>query len=211
MPKVIGGTLAAHREHVITKIYDAMRTLLYERGYDALSLAEVASGAGMSRTAMYNYFPDKEALLVGFAIHEVDGYLSGLDDALRAVDNPIDQLRTYLRMQLEYFSGNHLPPGPTLSALLPEHAAREVGAHVRVLEDRLHAIVRSGHDTRYLVADDLPATVSLISACINRGSAVADPDGSALADTIASTEAFVLRAVGARLGPDGEPRKITRR
>lgn len=211
MPRVIGGTLASHREHMINKIYDAMRTMLYERGFDALTLAEVAKEAGMSRTAMYNYFPDKEELLVGFAIHEVDGYLTGLDEALRAVDNPIDQLRTYLRMQLEYFSGNHLPPGPTLRALLPEHAARKVGAHVRDLEERLHAIIRSGHENRYLVADDLPATVSLISACINRGSSVVDPDGSALEDTIASTETFVLRAVEARLGPDGEPRKITRR
>lgn len=211
MPRVIGGTLASHREHVITKIYDAMRILLYERGFDALTLAEVASECGMSRTAMYNYFPDKEALLVEFAIHEVDGYLTGLDEALRSVDNPIDQLRTYLRMQLEYFSGNHLPPGPTLRALLPEHAARKVGAHVRELEERLHAIIRSGHENRYLVADDLPATVSLISACINRGSSVVDPDGSALEETIASTETFVLRAVGARLDADGKPRKITRR
>src|SRR5690606_1877187 len=140
VPKVIGGTLAAHREHVTAKIYAALRSLLYERGYDSLSLADVAAASGMSRTAMYNYFPDKEALLVGYATHEVADYLARLDDALRSVSNPVDQLRTYLRLQLEYFSGNHLPPGPTLRLLLPEHAAEEVMAHVGALEDRLASI-----------------------------------------------------------------------
>jgi len=210
MPKVIGGTLSSHREHTTAKIFEALRSLLYQRGYDAISLADVAEAAGMARTAMYNYFPDKESLLVGYAAHETDTYLARLDDALRQVDNPVDQLRTYLRLQLEYFSGNHLPPGPTLRLLLPEAAAQEVLEHVGVLEDRLHDIIRIGRDRRYLEAEDLDATVAMISACISRGS-VAGPDDLPLEATVASTEAFVLRAVGARLAADGTPRRIPRR
>lgn len=210
MPRVTGGTLSAHREHTTGKIFEALRSLLYQRGYDAISLADVAEAAGMARTAMYNWFPDKESLLVGYAAHETDTYLARLDAALRPLDNPVDQLRTYLRLQLEYFSGNHLPPGPTLRLLLPEPAATQVLEHVGVLEDRLQDIIRAGCDRRYFVADDLEATVAMISACISRGS-VAGPDDLPLAATIASTESFVLRAVGARLGADDRPRRIPRR
>lgn len=210
MPRVIGGTLAAHREHTTSKIFAALRALLYERGYDSLTLADIAEAAGMSRTAMYHYVPDKESLLVAYAEHETDAYLTRLDEALRPLDNPVDQLRAYLRLQLEYFSGNHLPPGPTLRLLLPEGAADEVLGHVGMIEERLADIVKRGRDRRLLEAEDLDATVAMISACISRGS-VAAPEATALADTIASTEAFVLRAVGARLGPDGRPRRIPRR
>ena len=210
MPKVIGGTVQAHREHVTGKIYAALGSLLYRRGYDALSLADVAEASGMSRTAMYNYFPDKEALLVGYATHETDVYLARLDAELRRIDNPVDQLRAYIRLQLEYFSGNHLPPGPTLRLLLPESAADEVLAHVDVLEDRLHDIIRVGRDRRFFHADDLDATVAMISACISRGSLV-KTDDVPVEQTIASTDAFVLRAVGARIGVDGTPRRLPRR
>lgn len=210
MPKVVGGTLAAHREHVTAKVFAALRDLLYERGYDALTLADVARSAGMARTAIYNYFPDKESLLLGYAEQETATYLVRLDAELRRIDNPVDQLRAYLRLQLEYFAGNHLPPGPALRLLLPEAAAEQVLAHVDQVEERLHDIVRAGRDRRYLYADDLDATVAMISACISRASLVS-PDTTPLEQTIASTESFVLRAVGARFSGDGTPRRVPRR
>src|SRR5690606_26394993 len=139
-------------------LYEAFGRLLYERGYDALSLAEVAREAGLARTAIYNYFPDKESLLVGYATRETDRFVARLDEALRKVDNPVDQLRTYVRLQIEYFNENHLPPGPTLRLLLPESAAKDVLEHVNALERRLHDIVRRGRDRRYMRAEDLDAT-----------------------------------------------------
>lgn len=210
MPKVEGGSLAAHRELTLRRIYDALRTLLYERGYDALTLADVAEGSGLARTAMYNYFADKEALLVGYATHETEAFVARLDAELRPLDNPVDQLRTYLRLQLEYFSGNHLPPGPTLRLLLPEAAADEVLAHVGVLEERLHHIVRVGRDRRYLQAEDLDATVAMISAVVSRASAEGLDDATRQG-AVEATESFVLRAVGARFGADGRPRRLPRR
>lgn len=210
MPKVIGGSVRSHREHVTAQIFEAVRTLLYERGYDGLTLAEVAEACGMARTAMYNYFPDKAALIVAYATHETDQYLLRLDEALRPVDNPVTKLQAYLRLQLEYFSGNHLPPGPTLRLLLPEGATDGVMSHIALLEDRLREIVAAGRERRFLVADDEDATVAMISACISRASASAG-DEADLEETIATTEAFVLRAVGASLGADGEPRRLRRR
>lgn len=198
-----------HREQVISRIYDATGALIEKMGYDDISIADVAEACGMSRTAMYNYFADKTDLLIGYVTHETEGYILRLDDALRPVDNPVDQLRTYIRLQLEYFSDNHLPPGPELRLLLPASAAAQAQAHVMMLEERLTAIVRAGRDRRYLVADDVPSTVAMISACIGRASAVKDE--TPLEEQVSSTEEFVLRAVGVRLDTEDRPRKLPRR
>lgn len=210
MPRVVGGSLEAHREHTRGLLFDAFRRLLYEQGYDDLTLADVARQADLARTAIYNYFPDKESLLVAYATEETAEFVHRLDEALRTVDNPVDQLRTYLRLHLEYFSGNHLPPGPTLRLLLPEAAAERLLEHVGILESRLYDIIRRGRDRRYLRADDLEATVAMVAACIGRAGSDATSAG-AIRNAVDSTEAFVLRAVDARLNADGTPRRIPRR
>lgn len=207
MPRVTGGSIRTHRETVVARIFETVHDLLYERGYDAISLAEVAEAAGMSRTSMYNYFPDKASLVIAYATHETEQFVAGLDAELRRVSNPVEQIRVYIRQQLEYFSSHHLPPGPALRLLMPEGHSHDVLAHVRELESRLESIVMGGVERRYLTADDLGATVELISACITRGN---DLDLE-LEARIATTEAFVLRALGARIGEDGTIRKIPRR
>ncbi|MCB0988459.1 MAG: TetR/AcrR family transcriptional regulator [Microthrixaceae bacterium] len=210
MPRVIGGSLDAHREHTRGLLFDSFGRLLYQRGYDDLTLAEVAREAGLARTAIYNYFPDKESLLVAYATAETAGFVDRLDEVLRTVDNPVDQLRTYVRLHLEYFSANHLPPGPTLRVLLPEAAAERLMEHVGILESRLYDIVRRGRERRYLRAEDIDATVAMIAACIGRAGSDATSAGS-IREAVDAAEAFVLRAVDARVSADGTPRRIPRR
>jgi AcrR family transcriptional regulator len=209
MPRVTGGSVAAHRADTTARIFASLRELLYRRGYDALTLADVSEHAGMARTAMYNYFPDKETLLCAYTAQETDTFLAQLDDALRTVDNPVDQLRAFIRLQVAYFQGSHLPPGPTLRLLLPEPAATEVIGHIAVLESRLHQILRVGRDRRYFLVDDVDASTAMITACVSRGS-VADP-ARTTDEAVAATESFVLRALGARFGADGRPRRLPRR
>lgn len=210
MPKVIGGSLEAHRDVTRERIFEALARLMYERGYDATSLADVAEAAGLARTAMYNYFPDKESLLVEYTGRETDRYVAQLREALREVPDPVGQLRAYIRHQLTYFSTHHLPPGSALRHLLPHDSLAKVLDHVQALEDALLSILAAGVDDRYMVADDLDATASMINACIGRGSSL-HPDPDDLERTIALTESFVLRGLGVRVGADGSARRIPRR
>lgn len=210
MPKVIGGSLEAHRDVTRERIFEALARLMYERGYDAVSLADVAQAAGLARTAIYNYVPDKESLLVEYANRETDRYVAELREALTEVDDPVRELRAYLRHQLTYFSEHHLPPGPALRHLLPHEAFERVRDHVGALEEALSDILERGVADRYMAAEDLATTASMINACIGRGSALA-ADGADRETTIAHTEAFVLRALDVRLLADGSARRIPRR
>jgi len=51
-------------EETKTSILSAAGTLFASRGYDAVTMREIAKAAGCSHTTIYIYFKDKEALLL---------------------------------------------------------------------------------------------------------------------------------------------------
>src|SRR6187549_324632 len=119
MPKIIGGSLHEHREQTRQKLFAALSTLMAEQGFDAITLAEIAQAAGVGRTAVYNHFPDKEALLLGFITHDID--------------DPVEQLRTYVRQQTQLKRVYHVAPGPELRSVLSRTAQQRVREHVVVV------------------------------------------------------------------------------
>ena len=53
----------ARSREMVERIVAAGRTVLVERGYDAFSTNQVATAAGISPGSLYQYFPDKAAIL----------------------------------------------------------------------------------------------------------------------------------------------------
>ncbi len=196
MPRVTGGSLEEHRRTARARVFDAFSRLLYERGYDAITLADIAETAGMARTSMYNYYPSKEALLVAYTDDEMARFVNDLRIELHRSPEPIARLRLFVRRQLEYFATHHLPPGGALRDVLSGDAFRRIYEHARTLEDILRQILTDGAaDGSFPVSivED-PETVPLVTACIS-GRRASGANGD-LDDAIAATERFVLRAVG---------------
>lgn len=200
MPKIIGGSLHEHREQTRQKLFAALSTLMTERGFDAITLAEIAAAAGVGRTAVYNHFPDKEALLVGFITHETEQYAATLQRALDDLDDPVERLRTYVSQQIQLKRIYHIAPGPDLRSVLSRQTQARVREHVVVVERILRDILSDGIASGAFPAQDLDTTVPLVNACLS-GRGVPD-DGPERERAIEQTEAFVLRAVGV---PSPEP------
>ncbi len=81
-------------------ISGAAIALFLQRGYDAVSIAEIAAAADVSRRTLFAYFPTKDDLVLHrFADHE--------DEAARVVRArepdvaPLDALHAHLRAALE--------------------------------------------------------------------------------------------------------------
>ncbi len=194
MPKIIGGSLREHREETRRRLYAALADLLTERGFDTITLADIASTAGVGRTAVYNHFADKEALLVGFIANETEEYAEELEQTLTDVDDPVEQLRTYVRAMVQLKHEHHLP-GSDLRSMLSRSTQARLREHVTDFERVLRGVLSRGIATGVFPEQDLSTTVPLVNACLSgRG---VPGEGAARTRAIEQTEQFVLRAVGA--------------
>ena len=194
MPKIIGATLHEHREQTRRRLFAALAELMAERGFDAISLADIAAAAGIGRTAVYNHFADKETLLLGYIAHETAEYVTSLEAALTGVDDPVEQLRTYVRHQTRMARTFHPTPGPDLRTVLSRGTQARLREHVVGVEVVLRRILERGMATGVLPPQDVDTTVPLVHACLS-GRGV--PDGPDHDRAVRATETFVLRAVGA--------------
>lgn len=196
MPKVLG-TLATHRAQVRERVFAALREQLYHRGFDAVTLSGVAAAAGMGRSALYNHFPDRQALLVAFVEHEAARYVDELDAALAAADSARDRLEVFARLQLRRLAEFHLPPGQALASALDPAAYRRIAAHADPIGDRLVAILREGAADGSMVDDDPDVLAALVTAALSARRLVDGP-ADELGHTVEIAVAAVLRAVSDR-------------
>lgn len=84
-------------EHRPDEILDAALALFVEKGYAHTSVAEIARKAGVSKGAVYLYFPSKQAVLEGLVERAVSPVAAG---ALAAADFTSGDIRQTLRAML---------------------------------------------------------------------------------------------------------------
>jgi AcrR family transcriptional regulator len=195
VPKILGDSLADHRDQVRQRLFAAMNGLIVDRGYDAINLADVDAAAGEVRTAVYNHFADKESVLLAWVNDETDRYLVSLRAQLLTDDDPLGQLRTFIRMQITEFATHHTRLAGIGTALSADgrRAVREhVAPIIRILED----IVQRAIDSGIIPPQKIDTAVPMISALTAVQFAVAAKDDDLHAAIEAVTE-FVLHGIGA--------------
>ncbi|WP_328719425.1 TetR/AcrR family transcriptional regulator [Streptomyces sp. NBC_00247] len=127
------------------RITGAAMELLLERGYDALSVEEVAVKAGVAKTTLYRRWPTKDHLVVAVVARMQDevpvGYRGDVRaDLTRYLDAIVEGLD---RMRL---AGRPATSGDTSAGLVAEVAAAaarhaDIGSAVRAMFVRRNALV----------------------------------------------------------------------
>jgi AcrR family transcriptional regulator len=84
------------------RILDAARLLFADRGFDAVTMAEVADDAGVARATVFNYFASKHALVEAITEEIFAYYAAMLGRALELEDVPTPVL---LRACFEHMGG----------------------------------------------------------------------------------------------------------
>ena len=138
----------AARNLLRDRILDATHTLLRDRAWDEISLAQVAAGAGISRQTIYNEFGNRRALAQAYVLREGVRFLNEVDAALAAHEGEP-------REALQAAFGGFLAAAdehPLLRAIATGHGADEllgaVASHdspvVAFATERLAASLREG-------------------------------------------------------------------
>lgn len=198
MPKITAATLGEHRAETIDRLLDAWGDLVLSRGYDAVSLADVALHAGLARTAIYNYFPDRESLLFAWTDRELKNTMETLQQTLAKAESSAEKMRLFVRMQLEAFTSRHLPPGKEVVQFLGPEVYKRFRDHIQPLESILRDILTQGAEHGEFAEIDADSTVSMVMACIGAERGPLSTGAHDLEEATERVATFLLRAVGAR-------------
>ncbi|MDO5025296.1 MAG: TetR/AcrR family transcriptional regulator [Trueperella sp.] len=194
MPKIIGQNLEEHRQLTRDALFGALSRLMAERGFDAITMASLATEAGIGRTAIYNYYADKEELLMAFVASEMSHYLDTINSSLSETDNPLVQLRIYIRTQLLTDRAYLAAPGPPLQDTISKETAHELAKHIRETSKILVLILERCVAASIIPDQNLAVSVHLVHGTLTgRRVPHQEPQRTAFFE---QTERFVLGALG---------------
>ena len=200
MPKIMGSSLAEHRERTRGALFDSLSMLMTQRSFEKITLSDVAAHAGVGRTAVYNHFADKEDLLLAFMEHEVVRYSEELSAALAGIEDPIDRLRVYVRQQALLKRHFHFPSTGPLSSSVSRGTAGRLRSHGGLISQMLASILTDAMDADLIPQQDPAMLIPLLNACVMGGRPTPQDPAERVA-YLDALDVFVLRAVGAQI-PD---------
>jgi len=158
MPKVVDA--AAQRREIL----DAALEVFAERGLKGTGLSHVAEAAGIGRSSIYHYYPDKAALvrdLLDAMLAEEEALFSKM---LAAEDAPLPRIEAFLRQQIALFDA-WCDVAPLIFDLRASHA-RLLRPFFRRIRGTLAAVIEQGQASRAIDAELDPtlAAASIIGA-----------------------------------------------
>jgi AcrR family transcriptional regulator len=182
-------------------IREAALVLIARRGYEAVSMRELAAEVGVQAAALYRYFPNKEALLFALMRGHMEALLASWEDARPAAGDPALLLAAFvtnhIRFHIERRHSTHVSnmelrslSHDGLSAVL-----RMRGAY----EKDLRRILRGGAEDGSFAIEDVTLTAMAIIQMITGVIVWFRPDERlSVAEVTDSYHAMTMRLVGAR-------------
>lgn len=98
-------------------ILDAVNQLLASKGYDAMTVDEVAAEAGVAKASLYRHYPGKEALAAAAMVRVLNDALTHLD-ALDPAADPLEKLKESVRWTLRAQLRGQMPSLPSENSAL---------------------------------------------------------------------------------------------
>jgi TetR/AcrR family transcriptional regulator, regulator of autoinduction and epiphytic fitness len=98
-------------------IVQAVNRLLAEKGFDAMTVDEVAANVGIAKASLYKHFSSKEELAAAAMVHvmqRAQTFLNGLPSS----NAPIDSLRAGARWMMELKLAGEMPSLPSQNSSL---------------------------------------------------------------------------------------------
>jgi AcrR family transcriptional regulator len=95
-------TAGSHGPATLAAIRKSGLRLIYQHGYEALTLRELAADVGILSGSLYNHIKTKQDLLFTLVRDHMTDLLVNLDIALDGHDDPTDALAAFVRLHVTY-------------------------------------------------------------------------------------------------------------
>jgi AcrR family transcriptional regulator len=140
-------------------ILDATRTMLARKGYDLMTVDEVAAEAGVAKASLYKHFRSKGALVAAVMIRLLDQALGFLDSMPPEVP-PVERMQALLRWALNLRLEGGVPLLPATNSTLQTSLLANAAYVKRVLDlnGRMTGLVQSAQ-SQGVMDPELPADV----------------------------------------------------
>ena len=100
-------------------IIAAVNRLLADKGFDLMTVDEVAADVGIAKASLYKHFPSKEALAAAAMVRLLERTLAMIDQlSAREGQRPLDRLMAVSRWALEMQLAGEMPTVPSQNSSL---------------------------------------------------------------------------------------------
>lgn len=136
---------------------DAAAAIALEDGPHRVSVATVATRAGLSRTSFYEYFASSSEIVAELITDELESFSQFLSEKVKGVTDPIQAISIWVSSSLEYVAdGRHL----LAKALSAIEISRDQSAAIAVAHRKM--IYSLSKPVSELGIADVPQALSLI-------------------------------------------------
>ena len=194
MPRITAPTVAEHRDQRRADLVAAGQELLVTEGPDAVTMTAVAARAGLSRTAVYEYFTSTDELVAVVLGDQMVLWQEALRQRLHAASpetGDLDTVRIYVEVAMGLVADGH----HSLLVLLTMHT---LAKDVRHRLSAAHAAVAAplGEALAQIGIRDVDQATNYVHAAIEAAGRRITPGQDAHAE-IAAVAAFTVAGVRA--------------
>ncbi|SEJ34542.1 MULTISPECIES: TetR/AcrR family transcriptional regulator [unclassified Achromobacter] len=158
-------TLAAPRERIL----EEAAKLFARSGYDGSSISDLAAALGVSKAAIYHYYPTKQDIYDAIILEVLNGLTQTVGRDVAGAEGGVARLRAFMVGHARYFEQHHaefvtMLVGYSGMAL----SEREDAARLRdSYEKRLRAVIAQGVAEGAFRAQDVAATGRAVLSMLN--------------------------------------------
>lgn len=161
-------TAGSSGKKTLAAIREAGLDLIHERGFEAVSLRQLAARVGLQPGSLYNHIETKQDLLFDLIHNHMVTLLQSVDAELDGIEDPLARLKAFIAFHLTYhierkrevFIGSS-----ELRSLDPKNRKKIVALR-RAYEERLCDILERGTEKRLFKIDYIPVSAYAILAML---------------------------------------------
>jgi len=158
-------------------IMSAGLELIYEHGYEAVTIRQLAAAVNLTQGAIYNHLENKQQLLYELVREHMTDLLAELANAMSGLTEPRERLLRFIAFHIEYHATRRREiyiGNSELRSLTPPNKAEILGLRTRY-EDAFIAILQAAHDAGLVRVSNAKITAYAILAMLTGISAWYNP------------------------------------